>query len=182
MNRKSWSNSTMKELLEYIEQDHRKIKEKLQKLQTLIEQAASQQKRKDQHSSTIGPLKKFYSVFKTKIENHFEKEEQILIPYIRKMDESSSNPDARHDFPSSSIKNPISQIEYDHDQTEHVMFAELSTITTNYKLPEKAGDALKALYEGLKDIEIDIRKHINLENKILFPWAIELELQLIHKR
>jgi len=180
MYRKNWSNATMKELLEYIEQDHRKIKEKLLKLQTLIEQAAEQQE--EPNSGTLASLQEFYPVFKTKMENHFEKEEHILIPYIRQIDESNRNPGTKYEFHYSGIKNPISQLEYDHDETEHVMFAELGIITSNYQLPENAGNAFKALYDGLKDIETNIGKHINLENKILFPWAIELELQLIHKR
>jgi len=62
------------------------------------------------------------------------------------------------------------------------MFDKLRTITNNYHLPPNAGNAFKALYDGLKDIETNISEHINLENKILFPMAIELELQLIHKR
>lgn len=180
MHSNNWSNATINELLEYIEQDHHKIKEKLLKLQTLIEQAAKQQK--EPFSSIIGSLQEFYPVFKTKMENHFAKEERMLIPYIRQMDESDRNPSIKHEFHISSIKNPISQIEYDHEETEHVMFAKISTITSSYQLPENAGNAFKALYDGLKDIETNIRKHIYLEDKILFPWAIELELRLIHKR
>jgi regulator of cell morphogenesis and NO signaling len=180
MHHKSWSNATIKELLEYIEQDHREIKERLLKLQTLIEQAAEQQN--EPNSGTLGSLKEFYPVFKTKMENHFEKEERILIPYIRQMDESNRNPDIKHEFHISSIKNPISQIEYDHDEIERVMFAELSNITSDYQLLENAGDACKALYDGLKEIKSNIGKHINIEEKKLFPWAIELELRLIHRR
>ncbi len=180
MYRKNWSKASLIELVEYIEQHHRKIKDKLLKLLTLIEQAA--ELHKDPHSSTFGSLQKFYPVFKTKMENHFAKEEHILIPYIRQMDESNRNPGAKFEFHCSSIKNPISQLEYDHDQTENVMFDKLRTITNNYQLPPNAGNACKALYDGLKDIETNISEHINLENKTLFPWAIELELQLIHKR
>jgi hypothetical protein len=40
MYRKNWSKASLIELLEYIEQHHCEIKEKLMKLQTLIEQAA----------------------------------------------------------------------------------------------------------------------------------------------
>jgi regulator of cell morphogenesis and NO signaling len=180
MYRRNWSKASLTELLEYIEQHHRQIMEKVLKLQTLIEQAAELQK--DEHSSTFASLERFYPVFKTKMENHFEKEEQILIPYIRQMDESNRNPDIKLELQPGGIKNPISQIEYDHDKIENVMFNELRTITGNYQLPENASDAFKALYDGLKDIETNISEHINLENKILFPRAIELELQLIHKR
>ncbi len=180
MYRKNWSEASLIELLEYIEQHHCKISEKLLKVQTLIEQAAELQK--DQYSSTFGSLQKFYPAFKTKMESHFAKEEHILIPYIRQMDESNRNPDTKFEFHSSSIKNPISQLEYDHDQIENVMFDELRTITSNYQLPQNPSNAFKALYDGLKDIETNINEHINLEHKRLFPWAIELELQLISKR
>jgi len=180
MYRKNWSKASLIELLEYIEQHHRRIKEKLLKLQTLIEQAAELQN--DQHSNTLGSLQKFYPVFKTKMENHFAKEEQILIPYIRRMDESNRNPGTKFEFHTSSIKNPIGRIEYDHDRIENVMFDKLRTITNNYQLPPNAGNAFKALYDGLKDIETNMSEHINLESNILFPAAIELELQLIHKR
>ena len=180
MYRKNWSEASLMELLEYIEHHHCKISEKLLKVQTLIEQAAELQK--DQYSSTFGSLQKFYPAFKTKMENHFAKEEHILIPYIRQMDESNRIPDVKLEFHLSSIKNPISQLEYDHDQIENVMFDELRTITSNYQLPQNPSNAFKALYDGLKDIETNINEHINLEHKILFPWAIELELQLISKR
>ncbi len=180
MYRKNWSKASLIELLEYIEQHHCKISEKLLKVQTFIEQAAELQK--DQYSSTFGSLQKFYPAFKTKMESHFAKEEHILIPYIRQMDESNRNPGTKLEFHLSSIKNPISQLEYDHDQIENVMFDELRTITSNYQLPQNPSNAFKALYDGLKDIETNLNEHINLEHKILFPWAIELELQLISKR
>ena len=179
MNR-NWSKASLIELLEYIEQHHCEIREKILKLQMLIEQVAELQK--DEHSSIIDSLQSFYPVFKAKMVGHFAKEEHILIPYIRQMDEASRNPDTKLEFHHSSIKNPISQIEYDHDQIENVMFGKLRTITGNYQLPQDACDAFKTLYESLKDIETNMSEHISLENRILFPWAIELELQLIHKR
>ena len=62
------------------------------------------------------------------------------------------------------------------------MFNKLHAITHNYQLPQDSSKAFKSLYDGLKDIENNISKHINLEENILFPLAIELELQLKHKR
>jgi regulator of cell morphogenesis and NO signaling len=180
MYHRNWSKESLMELLEYIEQHHCEIKEKLLKLQTLIKQAAELQK--DKYSSTFASLQKFYPVFKTEMENHFAKEEHILIPYIRQMDEFNRNPGTKLELQHNSIKNPISELEYDHDRAENVMFDELRTITSNYQLPQNASDAFKALYDCLKDIETNISEHINLENKMLFPWAIKLELQLIDKR
>ena len=116
------------------------------------------------------------------MESHFAREEHILIPYIRQMDEFDKDRGPKHQFHSGSIKNPISQLEYDHDQVENVMFDKIRTITRNYQLPASADDTFKALYDGLKDIETNISEHIDLENNVLFPLAIELELQLMHKK
>jgi iron-sulfur cluster repair protein YtfE (RIC family) len=98
------------------------------------------------------------------------------------MDDFDKNIGPKPDFQHSSVKNPISQMEYDHDLTENVMFDKLHAITHNYELPQDSSEAFKALYDGLKDIESKIRNHINLEHKTLFPLAIQLELLLIQKR
>jgi len=179
MHSKNGSESSLIELVQYIEQHHREIKAKLLKLQTLLAEAVKLHK--DEHGS-IESLQEFFPVFKTKMEDHFASEERILIPYIRQMDEFDKNRGPKPEFHRGSIKNPISQLEYDHDQTENVMFDKIRTETNNYQLPPGADDIFKALYDGLKDIETNISEHIHLENNVLFPLAIDLELQLIHKK
>ena len=179
MPRKNWSRASLIELVQYIEQQHHEMKAKLLKLQTLLEQAAKTHK--DEHDS-INSLQEFFPVFKTEMENHFAREEHILIPYICQMDEFDKNQGPKPQFHRGSIKNPISQLEYDHDQVENVMFDKIRTETNNYQLPESSSDIFKALYDGLKDIETNISEHIYLEHNVLFPLAIELELQLMHKK
>jgi regulator of cell morphogenesis and NO signaling len=180
MDKNNWSKTSLIGLVEYIEQHHCELKEKLQKLQTLLEKAAEQDK--DMHGNVLISLQKFYVTFKDEMERHFKKEERILIPYIRQMDDFKKNIGPKPEFQHSSLKNPISQIEADHDQVENVMFNKLHAITDNYQLPQDASEAFKTLYDCLKDIEDNIRKHIDLEHKKLFPLAIKLELELIHKR
>ena len=177
---KNWSKASVIEIVEHIEQHHCELREQLQKVQTLLEQAAEQHK--DEYGSTLISLQEFYPDFKTKMGCHFAREETILFPYIRQMDDFGKNIGPKPDFQHSSIKNPISQIEYDHDQIENVMFEKLHTITGNYQLSEDGGEAFIALYDGLKDIESNIRAHIYIEQKILFPRVIKLELQLIYKK
>ena len=180
MDQNDISNTSLIELVEYIEQRHCVLNELLQKVQTLLEQVAEQHK--GEYGSTLISLQEFYAAFKVELARHFVKEEKILFPYIRKMDDFDKDIGPKPDFQHSSIKNPISQIEYDHDQTENVMFEKLHTITGNYQLPQDADAAFKALYDGLKDIERSIRKHINIEQKLLFPLAIKLELELMYKK
>ena len=180
MDKNKWSKASLIELIEYIEQHHCELKEQWQKLQSLLERAAEQHK--DNHDSILISLQEFYVTFEDVMGRHFEKEEKTLFPYIRQMDDFSKKLGPKPEFQHSNIKNPISQLEYDHDQIENVMFDKLHAIIYNYQLPQDANEAFKALYDGLKDIENSIRKHINLEHKMLFPLAIELELQSMHKR
>jgi len=180
MHHKNWSKASLVELAEYIEQHHSLMKEKLLKLQTLIEQAAGLHK--DENYAIFSSLQEFFPDFKTKLEKHFDSEEQILLPYIRQMDEFDRNRGPKPQIHTGSIKNPISRMEYEHDQTESVMFKKIHTITGNYQLPANSGDVLKSLYDGLKDIETNLSEHIHLENNVLFPLAIELELNLMHKK
>jgi regulator of cell morphogenesis and NO signaling len=179
MNNKDWSQESLIELVEFILQHHCLIKAKLLELQTLLEQAAKL--RKAEYSS-ISSLQEFFPDFKTKMEDHFTSEEQLLIPYIRQMDEFDRNKGPKPEIHSGSIKNPISRLEYEHDLTENVMFDKIRTITGDYTLPSGPDSGLKDIYAGLKDIVINLSEHIHLENKVLFPLAIELELRLMHKK
>ena len=166
-------------LVKYIEKDHCTIKHRLQKIQTLLQKACDLP---NDSYTTADALAQFYPSFKTELEDHFDKEESILFPYIHKMHEFKLNPSKKFKLHRGGIKNPISQIEYDHDQTEKVMFDILHQITKDYKISENTSNPLKAVYEGLKDIESMIKEHINIETERLFPLAIEMELNLIHKR
>lgn len=177
--KKNWSKATAVELVEYIERHHCELNEKLQKIQTLLDKAAAEHG--DEYGGTLISLQEFYCDFKAKMALHFAKEEKILFPYIRQMDDFDKGRGPKPDFQHSSIKNPISQMEYDHDQTENVMFGELYAITGDYQLPQDGSEVFKALYDGLKDIESEIREHISIEHKILFPMTINLELHLMYK-
>lgn len=180
MSETNWSRTSLIEILVYIEQHHFELIEKMQKIQVLLEQVV--ELRGDNSDSALVSLQEFYTIFKDEMEHHFKKEERMLFPYIRQMDNFDKNLGPKPDFQHSSIKNPISQIEYDHDQIENIMLDKLRTITGNYQLPQDAGEAFEALYADLEDIESNFKEHIDLEHNILFPLVIKLELQLIHKK
>jgi regulator of cell morphogenesis and NO signaling len=180
MDYKNWSNASERELVEHIKNQHSEMKEKFLNLQTLLAGAA--ELHNDRFSEIIGHLQEFLPEFKAKLEAHFAGEEKVLLPYIRQMDDFNRHQGPKPVFHTGSIKNPISQMEYEHDLVETVMFNKIHSITGNYQLPPDPGDALKALYDSLKDIENNLSEHIHLENNVLFPLAIELELQLMHKK
>jgi regulator of cell morphogenesis and NO signaling len=98
------------------------------------------------------------------------------------MDEFDRDIGAKPEFHRSSIKNPISLLEAEHDQTENVMFKRIHAIISGYHSPTDSGDSLAVFFDGMKDIQVAISEHIHIENNVLFPLAIELELRLMHKK
>jgi regulator of cell morphogenesis and NO signaling len=180
MHRQDWLKLSLKELLDFIEQDHHRIREKMSKLQTLLEQSTGRYS--DTIDSMLNSLREFLPAFKVGMEKHFASEEQLLIPYIRQMDEFDRDIGTKPEIHSSSIKNPISLLELEHDQTENVMFKEIHAIIRGYHSPSGSGDSLAVFFDGMKDIQVAISEHIHVEHTILFPLAIELELKLLHKK
>ncbi len=45
----------------------------------------------------------------------------------------------------------------------------LRFLTNHYTLPDSAGESLKRLYNGLKDLDRDFQRHVYVEERYLFP-------------
>ena len=105
---------------------------------------------------------------------HMFKEEQILFPYILRLDEASSQNQLRPFAPFGTVDNPIRAMEMEHE-TVGTILHELRATTSDYNVPTDGCFSYQTLYQGLADFEKDLYQHIHLENNILFPKAIELE-------
>lgn len=102
---------------------------------------------------------------------HMLKEERILFPYIVSLEGPTRGGDAC--FPS--VQNPIRVMLREHEAVEEIL-GELRAVTADYTLPEGACESFRALYAGLVDLEADLKRHIRIENDVLFPGAIALEV------
>ncbi|MCU0400585.1 MAG: iron-sulfur cluster repair di-iron protein [Algoriphagus sp.] len=101
---------------------------------------------------------------------HMKKEEFILFPYIKAMEEAMKN-----DFHLSAphfghIDNPIAMMEHEHD-TEGERFRKISALSNTYTPPSDACQTYRVAFAMLEEFENDLHTHIHLENNILFPVA-----------
>lgn len=108
---------------------------------------------------------------------HMKKEEFILFPYIKAMEDALKN-----DFPLSAphfghIDNPISMMEEEHD-TEGERFRKISALSNTYTPPSDACQTYRVAFAMLQEFENDLHTHIHLENNILFPVAQQVFAQL----
>ena len=100
---------------------------------------------------------------------HLLKEENILFPYIEELD-GAGVPMA----PFGTVAMPVQMMKRDHERDGAVLDA-LCEVTRNFTPPSGASATHAALYDGLRELVADLRAHIELENDVLFPRAIEAE-------
>ena len=141
------------EILENYHQKHRDDLEVLIPLSKKVEEVHAD------HAEVPAGLGEFLEKLSFELENHMQKEEQILFPML-----------VRDIFPSG----PISVMEEEH--LEHGQALEkMQALAHNLELPPGACNTWTALYVGLKELKEDLMEHIHLENNILFVNRTEGE-------
>jgi len=105
---------------------------------------------------------------------HLMKEEQILFPYVIRMEESVLAGEPAPPAMFGTVMNPIGMMMQEHDGAGDALRS-LRVITHDYKLPDDACASYRALYEALQGFEADLHQHIHKENNILFPRVAAME-------
>jgi regulator of cell morphogenesis and NO signaling len=108
---------------------------------------------------------------------HVEKAEQVLLPYIVGLEEAAEDPFAAPHACFRSVTQPISMMVQEHDSAE-VIVAQIRQLTNGFEPPEWACPRNTAFHASLAAFEADLRRHVHLENDLLFPRAIALETDL----
>ncbi len=108
---------------------------------------------------------------------HMKKEEFILFPFIKKLEQAKDTKSSVSSPLFGRIGNPVEMMMVDHAR-EGEKFRRIATLTNEYKVPADACNTFAITYQLLKDYEKDLHIHIHLENNILFPKAIALEREI----
>ncbi len=108
---------------------------------------------------------------------HMFKEEQLLFPYILAMVQAAEQNRAVPFAPFGTVNNPVRMMMREHDTAGEIL-RELRALTTDYTAPADACISYQTLYQALENFEKDLHQHIHLENNVLFPKALELEIAL----
>jgi len=105
---------------------------------------------------------------------HMMKEENILFPYIERMEESVLQHEPILPPHFGTVANPVRMMEHEHDDAGSALRT-LRATSQGYTPPADACTTFQALYTSLRDFERDLHQHIHLENNVLFPRAVEME-------
>ncbi|MFZ6051215.1 iron-sulfur cluster repair di-iron protein [Halocola ammonii] len=108
---------------------------------------------------------------------HMKKEELILFPYIKSLENSI---DKGKDLPRphfGHIDNPVKMMEDEHAQ-EGERCRKIAELSSNYMCPPDGCQTYRVAFSILEEFERDLHKHIHLENNILFPEARNMHRQV----
>jgi regulator of cell morphogenesis and NO signaling len=105
---------------------------------------------------------------------HLMKEENILFPYILRMEESFVAGEPAPPAMFGTVMNPIGMMMQEHDGAGEALRA-FRSATQDYSLPGDACISYRTLYQALQGFEADLHQHIHKENNILFPRAAAME-------
>jgi regulator of cell morphogenesis and NO signaling len=123
-------------------------------------------------------IKKLFDAAAGVIAVHQKKEELILFPFIRKMaDAEKNNKEFVRPTATKSVESPVDMLTHEHYQQSD-LFQKIAELSDDYTSPEGVDDEFKESLSLLKEFEINLHKHLHLENNILFPKALKLEKEL----
>jgi len=149
---------------------HEYLKRELPRLTQLVDKVTSVHG--DQHDWLI-TLKTVYTQLRDELNLHMFKEEQILFPAIRTIEQSGQVPT----FPFGSVDNPIRMMEHEYDVAGQAL-RDIRAASSEFTLPEDGCNTFRAMLDGLRELEADLHQHIHKESNILFPRASRLAAKL----
>lgn len=172
---KSWAGASFLELTEHIvTRHHNYVRQEAPRLEMLLNKVVN--KHGDAHPELASIMELFFAMSQ-ELFAHMMKEEQVLFPYLQKMEAAASN---RAPLPLThfaSIGVPIARMLADHDDAGELT-ARIRALSGDYQVPDSACPSYRGLYHGLQEFERDLHRHVHLENNILFPRALQMERTL----
>lgn len=113
-------------------------------------------------------IKQLLTALRAEFEHHMMKEEEIVFPRIRKIEEVYLNTAIDVDFKLRLLYDPLKVLSREHVNSDKV-FHQIRRLAGNYIAPENAGTLHILFLKELKQFETDMHLHVHLENNILFP-------------
>jgi regulator of cell morphogenesis and NO signaling len=102
-----------------------------------------------------------------------DREEKVLFPAIRQLAALENSTEATERAPFQFILQSLAQMQMDNCSVRQDLLS-FRRHTRNYDLPVGACNSYAFLFNKLKEFEANLKRHMHLENDILFPKSIAL--------
>ncbi len=167
-----WKTKPLGELIAYVVGKHHSyVRQEIPRIRGLLTKVLAKHGPTHPEIAHIGEL---FSAVAQELSTHMLKEEQVLFPYVERMEAALQ---AGENAPAAffgSVKQPIANMVAEHDDAG-ALLAWIRVLSNGYSAPAGACPTFVGLFKGLEEFERDLHHHVHLENNILFPRAIEME-------
>jgi regulator of cell morphogenesis and NO signaling len=172
---KQWADASFLDLTEHIvARHHNYVRQEAPRLEMLLGKVVSKHGAAHPELSSIQEL---FSALSQELFAHMLKEEQVLFPFLQKMEVAARTNTAPPCACFGSVGAPIARMLADHDDAG-ALTARMRALSANYQAPDEACPSYRGLYHDLEEFERDLHHHVHLENNVLFPRALEMERTL----
>ena len=153
---------------------HQTVRQELPRFVELSQRIATKHGSKAPHFKEVAAL---IEQLRDEMFAHLAKEEQMLFPYIARLEDAAQDPSLVPSDCFRSVAQPISVMLQEHDSAEGIV-EQIRELTIGFEAPRKACPRNSAFHAGLATKEKKQRQHVHVENDFLFPRAIALEAEL----
>ena len=170
-----WASARLADLTKHIvEKHHQYVRAAVPRVGALLGKV--QAKHGESHPELARIEKEFLGLGR-EMSAHMQKEEQILFPYIEKLERATEGKEELEPPFFRTVRNPVHMMMQEHDSAGQALQA-MRRLSTGYRAPAEACQSYCEVYRSLEEFEADMHTHVHLENNILFPRAVELETRV----
>ena len=167
-----WQNQPLADLIGHINSSHHVfVRQECPRIEALAEKVFGVHGQRHPELEQVADV---FAALANELSVHLMKEEQILFPYITRLEESYLAGEPAPPAMFGTVVNPVRMMMQEHDGAGDALRS-LREITHDYAIPDDACASYRALYQALQEFEADLHQHIHLENNILFPRAVAME-------
>ncbi|MBV8206929.1 MAG: iron-sulfur cluster repair di-iron protein [Acidobacteria bacterium] len=168
----NWTAASLGELIRHIvDRHHVYVREESPRVQAFIEKVLA---RHGEGHPELAEVRQQFAELRTDLAHHMLKEEQVLFPYVERMEKSVREGNGVPPPFFGTVRNPVQAMIAEHDQAGDILKS-LRKLTNGFAPPEGACPTYCAMLAALREFEGDLHQHIHLENNILFPRAVRME-------
>ena len=162
-------------LISYLKQTHRYYIETI--LPEIELQIEMMERNCTINGETLSLLHNFFKEYHKELAGHIEREEQLVYPYVLKLEEAVRTGMADAELKNEMARYTITNYKEEHENVEEKLY-DLKNLIIKY-LPETTDDSYcHRVLRELFGLERDLNNHSRIENLILVPKVMEMEQTL----
>jgi regulator of cell morphogenesis and NO signaling len=174
----NWGRAPLADLTKHIlEKHHNYVRRAVPRVTALL---AKVKARHGEGHPELAAIEKEFLRLGEEMYAHMQKEEQILFPYIEKLERATEGREQLEPPFFQTVRHPVHVMMKERDSAGQALH-EMRRLSSGYKTPAEACGSYREAYRSLEEFESDMHAHVHLENNILFPRAVELETKMLRR-